>query len=89
MSRPIAFMPEAWEDYLYWQTQDKKTLKRINQLLQDIQCNSFEGIGKPEPLKSAKTGLWSRRIDGVNRIVYRVTDSTIEIVQCRNHYGDK
>ena len=81
-------MPEAWEDYLYWQRQDKKTLKRINLLLRDIQRNCFEGIGKPEPLTGDKTGLWSRRIDEANRIVYRVTDTAIEIIQCRSHYGN-
>lgn len=89
MNKPLSFISEAWEEYLYWQTQDKKTLKRINQLLQDIQRNSFEGIGKPEPLKGDKSGLWSRRIDDANRILYRVTDTAIEIVQCRSHYGDK
>lgn len=89
MSKSITFSQNAWEDYLYWQTQDKKTLKRINQLLKDIQRNSFEGIGKPEPLKEEKSGLWSRRIDDTNRVLYRVTDTAIEIVQCRSHYGDK
>lgn len=89
MSKQLAFLPEAWEDYLYWQTQDKKTLRRINQLLQDIQRDSFEGLGKPEPLKGDKAGLWSRRIDESNRLVYRVTESIIEIVQCRSHYGDR
>jgi len=88
MNKRLAFMPEAWDDYLYWQTQDKKTLKRINQLLQDIQRNSFEGIGKPEPLQGDKSGIWSRRIDDANRILYRITDAAIEIVQCRSHYGD-
>jgi toxin YoeB len=86
MNRKIAFLPEAWEDYLYWQTQDKKTLKRVNQLLQDIQRNTFEGMGKAEPLKGDKTGLWSRRIDASNRLLYRVTDTAIEIIQCRSHY---
>jgi toxin YoeB len=62
---------EAWEDYLYWQTQDRKTLKRINQLLQDIYRNGNDGIGKPEPLKGEFSGFWSRRIDGSNRLVYR------------------
>lgn len=60
----------AWEDYLYWQTQDKKTLKRINNIIRDIQRNSFSGIGKPEPLKGSLSGMWSRRIDDTNRIVY-------------------
>lgn len=80
---------EAWEDYVYWQTQDKKTLKRINQLLQDISRNSYDGIGKPELLKGDLAGWWSRRIDDVNRLVYRVNNRQIEIAQCRSHYGDK
>lgn len=79
----------AWEDYLYWQSQDKKTLKRINQLLKDIDRNGYTGIGKPEPLKSDMNGYWSRRIDDVNRLVYRIADNRIEILQCRSHYGDK
>ena len=76
----------AWEDYLYWQTQDKKTLKRINQLVRDVERDPFNGIGKPEPLKGDLSGFWSRRIDEVNRLVYRISDGTIEIVSCRNHY---
>ena len=79
----------AWEDYLYWQSQDKKTLKRINQLLKDIDRNGYTGIGKPEPLKSDMKGYWSRRIDDVNRLVYRIADNRIEILQCRSHYGDQ
>jgi toxin YoeB len=77
---------EAWEDYLYWQTQDKKTLKRINLLIQDIERNPFEGIGKPEPLKYDLSGYWSRRIDDSNRIVYKVNGDVLEILQCRTHY---
>ena len=80
---------EAWEDDLYWQTQDKKTLKRINQLLQDISRNGHNGIGKPEPLKGNQSGWWSRRIDEANRLVYRINNGQIEIAQCRTHYGDK
>ena len=80
---------EAWEDYIYWQAQDKKTLKRINQLLQDINRNGYEGIGKPEPLKGKFSGWWSRRIDDTNRLVYRINNGQIEIAQCRSHYGDK
>lgn len=76
----------AWEDYLYWQNQDKKTLKRINMLLQDIDRNGYSGIGKPEPLKGNLQGYWSRRIDDVNRLVYRIVDNRIEILQCRSHY---
>jgi len=79
---------EAWNDYLYWQTQDKKTLKRINQLVQDIERNGYNGIGKPEPLKGDLSGWWSRRIDEANRLVYRIKDGRIEIAQCRTHYGD-
>ncbi|MPM78381.1 hypothetical protein SDC9_125392 [bioreactor metagenome] len=74
---------EAWSSYLYWQTQDKKTLKRINQLLQDIERNGYEGIGKPEPLKGDLSGWWSRRIDDTNRLVYRLADGKIEIAECR------
>ena len=84
----IVFTEQAWQDYLYWQTQDKKTLKRINQLLQDISRNGYTGMGKPEPLKHELTGYWSRRIDEVNRLVYRITDDTIEVLQCRGHYND-
>lgn len=80
---------EAWEDYLYWQTQDKKTFKRINKLIQDIDRNIYEGIGKPEPLSGNLSGFWSRRIDEKNRIVYRVKDGNIEIAQCRTHYREK
>lgn len=82
----MSFSERAWADYLYWQTQDKKTLRRINLLLQDIQRNYYEGIGKPEPLKGDLSGFWSRRIDDINRIVYRVSESTIEIIQCKGHY---
>ena len=80
---------EAWEDYVYWQTQDRKTLKRINQLIQDISRNGYDGIGKPEPLKGDFSGWWSRRIDDVNRLVYRINNKQIEIAQCRTHYDDK
>ena len=76
----------AWDDYLYWQTQDKKTLKRINALIKDIQRNPFEGIGKPEPLKGNLSGLWSRRIDDTNRIVYYQQQDMLFIVAWRGHY---
>ncbi len=79
---------EAWEDYLYWQLQDKKTLKRVNQLIRDIERSPFEGIGKAEPLKGDLSGWWSRRIDDANRLVYRVRGQIIEIAACRGHYGD-
>lgn len=77
----------AWEDYLYWQTQDKKTLKKVNTLIKDIQRNPFEGIGKPEALKKNLSGLWSRRIDDTNRIVYYQQDETIYIIACKGHYS--
>lgn len=77
----------AWEDYLYWQTQDRKALKRINLIIKDIQRTPFEGIGKPEPLKENLSGLWSRRIDETNRIVYFVENETVYIISCRNHYN--
>ena len=78
---------DAWEDYLYWQTEDKKTLKRINQLLQDILRQPFEGIGKPEALKGDLSGMWSRRIDEVNRIVYSVKDEIVYVLSCKGHYN--
>ena len=78
----------AWNDYLYWQNQDRKTLKRINALIKDIQRNLFDGVGKPEPLRDNLSGLWSRRIDETNRIVYFVKDEIIYIVSCRGHYEE-
>lgn len=83
----ISFTARAWEEYCYWQTQDNKTLKRINILLIDIRRNSFTGIGKPEPLKGNLNGYWSRRIDDTNRLVYRIINEQIEIIQCKGHYG--
>ena len=79
---------EAWEDYLFWQRQDKKTLKRINSLLKDIERGSFDGIGKPEPLRGNLSGFWSRRIDEVNRLVYRINGDVLEIVSCKGHYDE-
>lgn len=79
----------AWEDYLYWQSQDKKTLKRINILIQDIDQNGNSGIGKPEALKGDFQGYWSRRIDEKNRLVYKISNNSIEILQCRTHYHEK
>ena len=79
---------EAWEDYTHWQTQDKKTLKRINMLLKDIERGNFDGLGKPEPLRGDMSGFWSRRIDGVNRLVYRIVGDVLEIVSCKGHYED-
>lgn len=84
----IQFSEDAFADYLYWQTQDKKTLKRVNQLIRDIERSPFEGIGKAEPLKGDLSGWWSRRIDDANRLVYRVRGQIIEIAACRGHYGD-
>lgn len=83
-----AWYDEAWEDYLFWQSQDKKTLKRINTLVKDIERENFDGIGKPEPLKGEFSGFWSRRIDDTNRLVYRIKDGTLEILSCRGHYND-
>ena len=78
----------AWEEYCYWQTQDKKVLKRINILIKDVQRNTYEGIGKPEPLKGNLSGWWSRRIDDLNRIVYCEKDGAIVIASCNGHYED-
>ena len=89
MSKP-QFSDDAWEDYLFWQVQDKKTLQRINALIKDIERNGNAGIGKPEPLRGSLSGYWSRRIDEQNRLVYRILDSgIIAIHTCRSHYGDK
>lgn len=89
MTMNKVWSPEAWDDYLWWQTQDRKTLKRINVLILDIDRNGVsEGIGKPERLRGEFSGLWSRRIDKANRLVYRVTDRGIEIVSCKTHYGE-
>lgn len=86
MSRILAWTDEAWSDYVYWQGQDKKTLKRINKLITDTQSSPFEGIGKPEPLKENLAGFWSRRIDDTNRLVYAVNDTHLTIISCRYHY---
>jgi toxin YoeB len=82
-----AWHEKAWEEYEYWQGEDRKTLRRINALLKDIDRSPFEGIGKPEPLKGDLSGWWSRRIDGGNRLVYRVEGDQLEILQCGGHYG--
>ena len=86
MSGQLAWTDAAWKDYLYWQTQDKKTLKRINKLITECKRSPFEGIGKPEPLKENLSGLWSRRIDDANRLVYAVDDNYLTIISCRYHY---
>ena len=81
---------DAWDEYLYWQTQDRKTLKKINELVKDIERNGeSKGIGKPEPLKDNLHGFYSRRIDEANRLIYRIVDGTLEIIACKGHYGDK
>lgn len=80
------FSESAWEEYLYWQTEDRKTLKKINQLLKDIERNGHDGIGKSEPLRYCDS--WSKRIDGCNRIVYKIKGDAIEIIQCKGHYDD-
>ncbi len=82
----LIFSEHAWDDYLYWQRTDKKLVKRINLLIQDIQRTPFEGIGKPEPLKHALSGYWSRRIDDEHRFVYKVETDSILIAQLRHHY---
>jgi toxin YoeB len=82
----LTFSPNAWEDYLYWQQHDKKVLKRINHLIKDIQRTPYSGIGKPEALRFDLKGFWSRRINREHRLVYRLTDISIEIVSCRFHY---
>ncbi|MEZ8968444.1 Txe/YoeB family addiction module toxin [Vibrio breoganii] len=84
--RLLSWTDEAWSDSLYWQTQDKKRLKRINKLINDVKRSPFEGIGKPEPLKENLSGFWSRRIDDTNRLVYAVDDQAIIIMSCRYHY---
>lgn len=81
-----AFSEVAWDDYVWWQTQDRKTLKRINQLIRDIERDPFSGIGKPEPLTGSLSGLWSRRIDQKNRLVYEVSGETLKIHAARDHY---
>ncbi|NRA22744.1 MAG: Txe/YoeB family addiction module toxin [Oceanospirillaceae bacterium] len=86
MTRLLAWTDDSWRDYVYWQGQDKKTLKRINKVIADTKRSPFDGIGKPEPLKENLTGFWSRRIDESNRVVYAVNDSHITVISCRYHY---
>ncbi len=81
--------PEAWEDYVWWQAQDRKTLRRINALIKDIdRGDPFEGVGKPEPLRGDLAGFWSCRIDDQNRLVYRIVGVNLEIASCKSHYGE-
>jgi toxin YoeB len=82
----LSWAEKAWEDYLYWQQTDKKTLKRINVLIKDIKRQPFEGLGDPEPLKHNWSGYWSRRIDLEHRLVYKIADTALIVVQCRYHY---
>lgn len=82
----LLFFSKGWDDYLYWQQTDKKVLKKINDLIKGISRNPYEGTGKPEPLKHSYTGYWSRRITDEHRIIYKVEDTTVKIVQMRYHY---
>ncbi|MFA6008869.1 MAG: Txe/YoeB family addiction module toxin [Desulfobacteraceae bacterium] len=86
MNRKLAWTDEAWTDYIYWQSQDKKTFKRINRVIDDALRNPFDGIGKPEPLRENLSGFWSRRIDDTNRFVYAVDDDFLTVISCRYHY---
>ena len=88
MARSIRFTPEAWGDYIYWQGQDKKTLKRINVLIEAAARDPFAGIGKPEPLVGNLSGYWSRRIDELHRLVYYADDADLDVIACRGHYDD-
>lgn len=83
----LSWTKEAWSDYIYWQGQDRKTLKRINKLIKDAMRTPYDGIGKPEELKNNLSGFWSRRIDDTNRLVYAVDNSTLSIISCRYHYS--
>lgn len=89
MNRCLAWTDGAWSDYVYWQGQDKKIVKRINKLISNVKRAPFEGIGKPEPLKENLSGFWSRRIDDTHRFVYAVTETHITVIACRYHYVQK
>ena len=90
MTDNVSFTMQGLNDYIYWQTEDKRTLKKINQLIKDIARNGYTGIGSPEPLKGNLSGYWSREIDEKNRIVYRIKENEdIEIIQCKGHYSDR
>jgi toxin YoeB len=86
MTEILSWTKEAWSDYRYWQGQARKTLRRINKLIVDVQRSPFEGLGKPEPLKENLAGFWSRRIDESNRLVYAVDNGQLTIIACRYHY---
>lgn len=88
MGRDVRFVPDAWDAYVWWQSQDRKTLKRINTLIEAAAREPFAGLGKPEPLVGNLAGYWSRRIDGAHRLVYRATDAELVIIACRFHYDD-
>ena len=89
MARNRLFTDNAWKDYLYWQAHDRKTLKKVNALIEDVCRNGYDGIGKPEPLAADLAGFWSRKINDKDRLVYQVTDETAYFIACRSHYGDK
>ena len=82
----LIFSDHAWDDYLYWQNSDRKILRRVNNMIKDAMRNPFEGIGKPEPLKHALSGYWSRRITDEHRFVYKVSENRLHIAQLRYHY---
>ena len=88
MSWAIRFTPAAWDDYTWWQGQDKKTLKRINTLIEAARRHPFAGTGKPEPLLDTLAGYWSRRIDETHRLVYSADDADLDVIACRGHYDD-
>jgi toxin YoeB len=90
MSDDIVFAHGGFDDYVYWQTEDKRTIKKINNLIKDIIRNGYTGIGNPEPLKGDLSGYWSREIDEKNRLIYKIRDNKdIELYRCKGHYGDK
>lgn len=82
----LAFLEDAWEDYLYWSQTNKANIKKINQLIKDCKREPFSGVGKPEPLKFDMSGCWSRRITSEHRLIYKIEGDTLVIVQCRYHY---
>jgi toxin YoeB len=89
MSKKIVFQERGWEDYQHWIHADRKILKKINDLIRDIERGANDGIGKPEPLKNELSGYWSRRITDVHRLIYNIDEENIYIVKCKGHYGDK
>jgi toxin YoeB len=86
VTRIVGFTASGWEDYLYWQTQDKRVLKKVNELIKDCQRSPFKGTGKPEPLRGDLAGAWSRRITDEHRLVYTISDKEVRVVACRYHY---